>query len=298
MENQALQVAVNLSTKVLDKVVLKWAFSKKILPSYEELEKFKKDKINYFAGYLFPELPHEDLEWIMKMFLWLFALDDIMDIKSRSEIRSFIWALRTKSQLNYLPPYSYLYKSYQELVNHLPGKDNVDWQVSWYRHWSSFLNGVEWELDNKYYEKVPDLHQYRYYRPHLSGVFLALHYLKLNLEIVPSCISELLENKIARWICLCNDFISADKEEKAGDFHNELFLLSRIISKREAKRMIEREISLLQRHIQHLEQEILKEYPEYKDWISGLNLLMGGCAFWSNEVTLRYGTYLNGVSQT
>lgn len=298
MENPALQVAVNLNTKALDMAVLKWAFSKKILPSYEELEKFRKDKINYFAGYLFPDLSHGELEWIMKMFLWLFVLDDHLDTHFESELRTLEWSKRPERCWNNDSPFANLNNALIELIDSSPGKSIPKWQAVWEEHWSTFLNGIVWESDNKYFGKIPDLDQYRYYRPHLSGVFLALHYLKLNLEFVPSCTTELLENKIARWICLCNDFVSADKEEKAGDFHNEFFLVSRIVSKREAKRMIQREISSLQRHIQHLEIEVLREFPEYKDWISGLNLLMGGCAYWSNEVTLRYGTYINGVNHS
>lgn len=297
MGNLNFLVAVNLSTKALDIAVLKWAFSRKILMSHEELEKYNKEKINYFAGYLFPEISTGKLEWIMKMFLCLFVLDDQMDKAPRSESRILIWALRTGNSSNFQAPFSHLYNAFAELNQTLPGKDNLHWKPVWDGHWSAFLKGLEWELDNKYFGKIPDLAEYKYYRPHLSGVFLALHFLKLDFEFVPSCASELLENKIARWICLSNDLISADKEEKTGDFHNELFLLSRISSKREAAKHMEKEISTLYWHIQHLQFEVVNKLPEYCDWVESLSLLMGGCAFWSNEVTIRYSTYLNGVSQ-
>jgi hypothetical protein len=295
MENPQLQVAVNLKTKALDPLVLKWAFSTKIISSTAEVERYKRERINYFAGYLFPELSAVKLEWIMKMFFWLFVLDDHLDNSPPSESRTLIWALRTNRLFNYYSPYSNFFRSWSTLIHSSPGKDDPDWQAGWDLHWSTFLNGIEWELNNKYQRLIPDLKEYKYYRPHLSGVFLALHYLKLDLKFVSSCTSDLLESKIARWICLCNDLISADKEQSAGDFHNELFLLSRIVSKREAKKQVEKEITMLHRHIQHLGNEVLRQSQEYKDWISRLNLLMGGCAYWSNEVTVRYESYLNGT---
>lgn len=295
MENPHLQAALNIETKALDPLVLKWAFSTQIISSTAELEKYNREKINYFAGYLFPELPARELEWIMKMFFWLFALDDQVDIAPRSECRTLIWALRTNRQLHCGYTYFHFFKTWEELKSTSPGKAIPAWQAGWDLNWSTFLNGLEWELNNKYFKSIPDLREYKYYRPHVSGVFLALHYLKLDMEFVPTCTSDLLESKIARWICLSNDLISADKEESGGDFHNELFLLSRIVSKREAKKQVEKEISLLHRHIHHLENEVLKNSPEYQVWISRLNLLMGGCAYWSNEVTVRYEGYLNGI---
>lgn len=298
MENFDFQVAVHQDTVKLDRDVLRWAFAKKIIQSNSELEIYRKEKINFFAGYLFPETSFEKLEWIMKMFLWLFVLDDRLDKEQLSISRSLIWGLKNNQSPTYAPPFSELFNVWRELDQSSPGIANPEWKIGWNTHWSTFLSGMEWELNNKYYGKIPNLSDYKFYRPHLSGVYMALHYLKLDYDFVASSKSELLENKIARWICLGNALISAKNEEMVGDFHNELFLHSRIISGRKAKTHMENELQALFRHIQKLEAELLIESPDCNEWISGLNLLMGGCVYWSNDVTVRYGTYVNGVDKT
>jgi hypothetical protein len=192
MANFDLRVAVHQDTEILDRKVLRWAFARKIILSNAELEIYRKEKINFFAGYLFPDTSTQNLEWIMKVFLWLFVLDDRLETERLSYSRSFIWSLKANQSPTYSPPFLGLFKVWGELSQSSPGKDNPDWQIGWETHWSTFLSGIEWELKNKSYGIIPNLPDYKFYRPHLSGVYLALHFLKLDNDFVASCSSNLL----------------------------------------------------------------------------------------------------------
>lgn len=297
MQDLGLHIAVHKDTLKLDTAVLKWAYAAGILVSPGEVEAYHKEKINFFAGYLYPTISPEQLEWIMRLFLWLFVVDDRLDREDLTISVDFVTRLKAGLAPAEGSPFLPLHLSLQALSASSPGKDQPEWGKGWTLHWSDFVEGLEWELDNKIHERDPELADYRFYRPHISGVYLALHFLKLNHDFSSSCTTVLLEYKVARWICLSNDLISSRKEERIGDLHNELVLMSKIVPARDARAYLETECNVLLRHIRQLQADILVEAPVCRDWLSALNLLLGGCAYWSNEVTVRYESYVNGVNQ-
>lgn len=299
MENEYLPIALNTYTKDLDKKVLRWAFSRKII-QYKDLKEIQDHKINYFAGYLFPQISKQRLEWIMKCFLWLFLVDDLQEKVSEDEFRLFIGSLNYSGKSKSDFTGNSMVVAWKELQTEMSGTYSASWISQWKSYWGSFLDGQLWEKANKSAEIIPDLIEYRAYRPYLSGVFFSFHLLKGEFNPVPKCESEVLEYKIARWICLGNDLVSITKELQSNDYHNEVIIMALLSAGNlpEAKKFLENEQQKLKREIDKLSLEISNQVPECHEWLEGLNLLMGGCAFWSNEVTLRYGTYLNGVAQT
>ncbi|WP_338230347.1 terpene synthase family protein [Algoriphagus taiwanensis] len=234
----------------------------------------------------------------MKCFLWLFILDDIQEKLSENEFQSFIKALRISgNRRKYLGRNPFIL-TWIELDAELPSSFRKDWYVQWSCHWENFLNAQLWEKRNKEAKIVPDLIDYQMNRPNISGVYLSFQVLKGEHNPLAGCLSEILEHKIARWICLSNDLLSADKEIKNKDFHNELIIMALLSDGNIARsqKFLEGEQKKLHKEINLLFLEILGDCSECKSWVEGLKLLMGGCAFWSNEVTLRYDSYLNGVS--
>lgn len=299
MENLTLPVAVNCFTKDLDIKVLRWAFSRKIIQS-KELQEIQVQKINYFAGYLFPQISEQRLAWIMKCFLWLFLVDDLQERVSEEEFRSFIASLSFLEKGNGGFSEDPMVAAWRELRTEMSATYQADWLAKWDAYWASFLEGQLWEKANKSAEKVPELMQYRAYRPYLSGVFFAFQLLKGEYNPLPTCESKELEYKIARWICLGNDLISPVKELQSNDCHNEVILMAlhsgaNLLT---VKNYLESEQERLGREINRLSLELSTQAPACHQWLEGLNLLMGGCVFWSDEVTLRYGSHLNGVAKT
>lgn len=298
MADYQFQVAVNLYTKELDEEILKWAYSKKIIPSLKGIQRFKREKVNYFAGYLFPQASSSNLEWIMKVFLWLFVFEELQEKSHPREFRVLLWVLMKKKRTQNPFLLEYMFDVWKELMETSPGKSNISWQSEWESTWLAFLQGIEWETRNQNAKIIPSLSDYHYYRPHLSGVYLALHYLKLDLRPDESCISELLEFKIARWICLSNDLLSAEKEKKDGDYHNELLILSESVPYGLALNYLDLELKKLYRQIESMKSTVSQQSAACKKWIESLNLLMGGCVFWSNEITIRYESHINGILKT
>lgn len=300
METRDLPVAVNRLTKDLDLKVLRWAFSRKIVSTHEELTQIQLQKINYFAGYLFPQSSGQGLEWIMKCFLWLFILDDIQEKIAEGEFQEVIQALGSESKKENSLLDDPMVLAWFELKSELSARSDSEWLYQWNSHWQDFLSGQLWEKRNKSAGRIPDLLDYQLNRLYVSGVYLSFQLLKAEHQPLPSCQSEHLEYKIARWICLSNDLISADKEIQSKDVHNELIIMAHLSEGNlsSAKKYLEREKNRLQDEIEKLSLEFSNSASDCQDWLEGLQLLMGGCAYWSNEVTLRYGTYLNGVSRT
>lgn len=298
MADYQFQVAVNLYTKELDEEILKWAYSKKVIPSLKGIQRFKREKVNYFAGYLFPQASSSNLEWIMKVFLWLFVFEELQEKSHPREFRVLLWVLMKKKRTQNPFLLEYMFDVWKELMEVSPGKQNDLWLSEWESNWHAFLQGIEWETNNRVNHRIPKLTDYRYYRPHLSGVFLALQFLKLDQRTDESCISDLLEFKIARWVCLSNDLLSAEKEKQDGDYHNELLILSESVPFGLALNYLELELTKLYRHIESIKSTISQQSLACRNWIESINLLMGGCIFWSNEITIRYESHINGILKT
>lgn len=298
MDNSHLPVAVNRHTRELDLKVLRWSYSRNIISTHEELTQIQHQKINYFAGYLFPQSSGPGLEWIMKCFLWLFVLDDLQEKVSERDFQLLIQALSSASIEDNPLLDNPMVLTWQELRSELSERFDSDWLSQWDQHWQNFLSGQLWEKRNKTAEVLPDLFDYQQNRLYISGVYLSFQLLRGEYIPLKRSQSELLEYKIARWICLSNDLISADKEIKSKDCHNELIIIALLSAGNlpGAKKYLEGERDRLKEEIEELSQEFSNLAPDCRAWLEAMNLLMGGCAFWSNEVTLRYGTYLNGIS--
>lgn len=290
---QYFPAAISRDIQILDTKVLRWAWTSGLFESHAELDRCKKQKINWFAGYLFPEESHEKLELTMRFFLCLFLLDDLLDNISEKESFDFLRGLMLRSAQSELPRLqalgSALIFTHESLGNH---GSSEQWRKEWMDTWSHYVSGLHWEVKNKSWGQMPSLEDYRFHRPSSSGVFLAIHLLRTT-TYPNSCEADFLEHHIARLICLSNDLASFEKEFAIGDFHNELIILKDALGEKVQSWAVQ-EIRQIQKRISALAKEVSSKSETCSLWVEGLLLMVGGCLAWSEE-TSRYMAYVNGT---
>lgn len=293
---QYFPAAINCHIQIVDTKVLRWAWSAGLFETHAELERCRIQKINWFAGYLFPEEDPEKLELMMRFFLCLFLLDDLLDHISEKYAYDFLRGLILMSPQSESPRLhalgSALILTHESLGKFGPSEQ---WKKEWIETWTHYIAGLLWETKNKSWSQMPNLEDYRYYRPLSSGAFLAIHLLR-SATHPKFCEADFLEHHIARLICLSNDLASFEKEFVIGDFHNELIILKDALGEKVQSWAVQ-EIRQIQNRISALAKEVSLKSETCNSWVEGLLLMVGGCLAWSEE-TSRYVAYVNGTLKT
>lgn len=284
--------ALNTAVRVLDQKVLQWAWAAGLFESPAELERCRVQKINWFAGYLFPEENPDRLELIMRFFLGLFLLDDLLDIDNNSPIIEYLEDLKVGNSIH---PNSRLHSLGSELLL-LHKAIGVEYAVpyerkEWYNAWLDYLEALQWEIRIKIEGTPPGLDEYRINRPKSSGVYLAILLIPQGKDS-QGCLTELLEFTMARYIYLSNDLSSYEKELAIGDTLNEVIILMDSIGDT-AITWVQQELIQLRNRILALAGQTCINLVGCEEWIRRLLLLAGGCEAWTAE-TSRYQNYING----
>ena len=287
-------VAINRHCRSLDVAVLKWAWAAGLFEDPAELERCRLQKVNWFAGYLFPEEMPKRLELIMKFFLCLFLLDDLLDIRMEPGMIEFLKNLKAgksfhaDARLQSLGSALLLLHKAIQQENAFSGAKG-EWDLVWF----DYLEALQWETQLKLDGIPPALKEYRLYRPFASGAYLALQFLRKKTAGLV-CEAELLEYTTVRYICLSNDLASYEKELAIGDVHNEVLILREDIGD-EALLQVQQEINSLRKRILLLAGQAWSQSYGCMDWIRSLLLLAGGSGAWTAD-TSRYKAYINGSS--
>ncbi|MFC5623626.1 terpene synthase family protein [Algoriphagus winogradskyi] len=285
-------VAINLHCKAIDVKVLKWAWEAGLFESPAEFERCRIQKINWFAGYLFPEEDAERLELIMKFFLSLFLLDDLLDIGSDRSLIEFLEDLKTGNSIHSSNRLHSLGYALLLLHKEIEQKYAVSYESEqWYNAWLEYLQALQWEVRIKMEGIKPELEEYRIYRPKSSGVYLAM-ILNRQGKDMRGCLAEFLEFSMARYIYLSNDLASYEKELAIGDTHNEIIILLESMGDT-AISWVKQELRQLRKRILALTKQACISFQGCEEWIRRLLLLAGGCEAWTAE-TSRYQNYING----
>ncbi|WBL43564.1 terpene synthase family protein [Algoriphagus halophytocola] len=289
-------VAMNRHCIALDVEVLRWAWAAGLFESPAELERCRTQKINWFAAYLFPEELPLKLELIMKFFLCLFLLDDLLDIYLDRDMEHYLIHLRSGKASHPVPRLEKLGASLLQFNQEIVQANGVSGLgKQWEQTWQDHLEALQWELRSKRSAVPPVLEAYRRYRPIASGAYLAMGFLRTDNTFL-DCFSELLESQLARFICLSNDLASHTKELKIGDFHNEVLILREEIGDI-AIGWVQNEIVRLRKSIWMLAEQVGSQSEQCDRWARSLLLQAGGCTAWTAE-TSRYQVYINGNSAT
>lgn len=285
---------MNLHCKALDVKVLKWAWEANLFDNPAELERCRIQKINWFAGFLFPEENKERLEQIMKFFLGLFLLDDLLDIVHDTEMIDFLEALKIGDSFHSDFRIHCLGNELNQLYRKFEKQQRDSYLLEqWQTEWHEYLEALQWETRIKMQRVKPKLEEYRLMRPKSSGVYLAMILIKKGIDR-RGCVSELLEISLARYIYLSNDLASYQKEKAIGDPHNEIILLMDSVGD-DALSMVQRELKSLREKFIPLTEMIGMNFNSCKKWNQRLLLLAGGCEAWTAE-TSRYQHHINGNS--
>lgn len=306
MKKYILPVAVNLASPLLEPEIYIWMLNSQLIPGKSHLKVVQEQKITWFAGYLFPKMETHKLELITKFFCCLFVLDDLLDekeSKDSSQLLNALISIASGSKIRFSEfklnfPDKALIEIINQLIHSISFFGNESWKSGFYANWKDYLMAQHWEVTNKQKGRTPFISEYKEMRLFSSGVYLALHLLKKDWEN-QECLINWVEQKVARIICLSNDLKSVEKERKDQDFHNELLLLQMqtgcsnsmvyTYANTQIEGLFDQLFSLL---------ELLAKRERYpKAWVNELLLLLGGCMYWSNEDTARYGESLNGLSK-
>ncbi|SFU01895.1 Terpene synthase family, metal binding domain [Algoriphagus locisalis] len=301
MNQYLLPVSINTATPFLEPEICSWMWESGLVSSEPRLERMQDQKIIWFAGYLFPEMDAGKLDLITRFFCCLFILDDLLDEVGTDESMLLLEALAnttTTSALRTSGIVKALIDQLGLLMLSISRLGSEHWKAGFYASWSDYLEAQQWEVQNRIAGHAPALAEYKEMRLFSSGVYLALHLLKMgwtNLD----CPVSWIEQKVGRIICLSNDLRSVEKERKDQDFHNELLLLqlqtgcSDSISYSYARKQLEGLFDQLFKLL-----ELIKEKEGYSEaWVNELLLLLGGCMYWSDQDTARYGISVNGISK-
>lgn len=290
MKDLIFPVALSIHLIQLEKKTLKWLENVHLLKKKNDIAEIREQKIIRFAAYLFPEMEINRLEIVMRFFCCLFLLDDRLDHITPEEGLDWINCLcDEKTERRFNPLIFEILKLNREMLRL---SDKKKWRKGWIENWDFHLEGLLWELDNRCKRSTPDLRDYQIQRPFASGVFLALHLLRMEF-FENSLIVQKLEWDVSRLIVLSNDLSSSEKEKSMGDFQNELLLLEVFIGSSQAKNRVENEIIRLHSQIIQVAERIRLEYPKMEKWLESIMLLLGGCHYWS-EITARYFAKING----
>jgi len=284
--------ALNSETRILDEKVLRWAWDAGLFESPAELERCRIQKINWFAGYLFPEEETDRLELIMKFFLGLFLLDDLLDIVIDRSMVEFLEDMKTGNSIHPNSRLQILGSNLLLLNKAIEEEYGFPFvQEQWHNTWLEYLEALQWEIQIKIAGISPGLEEYRVNRPKTSGVYLAILLIRQGKDI-RGCISELLEFSMARYIYLSNDLASYKKELAIGDPHNEIIILMKSMGDT-AITWVQQEVKQLRKRILLLTEQVCINFGSCEEWIRRLCLLAGGCQAWTAE-TSRYQKYING----
>ena len=297
MNLSSLPISLNLHTREAEANVLAWGRNFGIVRNGSLIIQYK---VLWFAGYTLPYLDKPSLERAMKLFLCLHHLDELLENCVFEEAQAFfhMWCEFSYVE-NYDSPFSPLSCALADILMDMEHSGNAEWSEFLWFNMDDYLGSKRWEFDYKNRGTLPDLDSSVKQAGFGSGVFPALHFLKMDWRAERYPI-EWVEFELCRICCLSNDLVLFKKFKKSQLGANELVL-----------RQIDLGLSDVEilRHGGNLLMELLKSFSEVvecvrmeggsrADWADELRLFLGGCLYWSEENALRYGTKINGINKT
>ncbi|PSL01250.1 terpene synthase family protein [Cecembia rubra] len=215
-----------------------WLGQMKLLTTNRDKAKFQKMQLHALACRLFPEASFEAVNWISKLFVLFFMLDDYTDKLPPGKKAEFWMAalnylliitlnLPTKDELDLQDPFK---KSIKYLWNNLKIHAS-DQSLNHIKvAWSTYFKSCIWEASNMDKNAVPSMEHYLQQRPLFSGGNLALQLIPFTMEDTQPHIYKLWPslqeylNLASRLIFISNDLLSFEKEMKLKDPHNWVYL--------------------------------------------------------------------------
>ncbi|MBW3466605.1 terpene synthase family protein [Arthrospiribacter ruber] len=285
-----------------------WVSIQKLFRSNADREKFQKMKLPLLACRLFPEGSLEMVNWISKLFVLFFMLDDYTDKLPKGKKTAF-WSgaissfnkhtsgIQSFHKIDFPPKFCNAIKYLWNNLSKLGSPQSIS-RIK--LSWSQYFIACKWEAANMDHNIIPGVEEYLSKRPDFSGGNFAVDLIPLTMEenfpdIHTAWYSlSKYRSLAARLIFISNDLLSYEKEKKQADPHNWVNLICHQngISEMEAKEEI------LAIHDHDLE-EFLSMEKEFMDHvfprdqvvfstIKNLKYQISGAVAWSVKDTLRY----------
>lgn len=281
---------INPATLAVDREVVTWARQIGLLSSDRQAEEVKRMRLNWFAGYLYPQAPEQWLSAVSRLFCMLFVLDDQLERQGKQQdiAQLELIARQTIGICKGTVPHSALddvfVRAFGDFWNSWPGSMDVP---AFVKQLDLFWEGLLWEAGNRTREQLPAIEEYKRYRPYFSGAYLAVYLLRDLIRLPEQdCWMEYLEERAVQLICIANDLGSFEKEWQSGEVHNEAVLLVKI-HKMDRSRALQltsdRHKRLLKEFLMLAEQQGVSRV-----YVEALQTMVAGCEAWSVSGTDRY----------
>ncbi|WP_439490858.1 terpene synthase family protein [Algoriphagus sp.] len=296
MSLSILPVSINLYTPTAEAIAIDWGWNYGLVD--DELE-LKKEKTLWFAGYALPILDKLQIEETTKFFFCLHTLDDMLRRCAYEEGMEFFY--RWEEYLFYQEfdsPFSSVWYALDDVMESMANLGDEVWLDTLYFYLEDYLQAKRWEFHNNWEGIIPGLNVFTMQRTYSSGIYLAIHFLKLHFPAEEYPI-RWEEQRIARIVCLATDLKAFEFHRNKRLTHNELLLrqLHTGISDPQVCNHAFRLLSGLFDSLLDMLEEVKKENESHSIWVDQLLLLLGGCLYWSEEEALRYSTKINGISK-
>ncbi|WP_192350303.1 hypothetical protein [Algoriphagus sp. Y33] len=292
-----LPVSLNIHTRSAEAAAIDWGWDFGIVDDEPVL---KRDKILWFAGYALPGLDKLQLELVTKFFFCLYSLDDLLQECVFEEAMEFFHRWEENSYYRDLDsPFSSVWYALDNVMETMDKLSDRPWLGTLRVYLGDYLQARRWEYYNIKKGIIPDMDVFTVQHVYGSGIYLAIHFLKLHFPAEEYPI-EWAEQRIARILCLSTDLKAFEFHRKTQSSQNELVLL-RIhtgISDAQACRHAVNLITMMLDSLLDRMESTRQEADPRAAWVDQLLLLLGGCMYWSEEDALRYGTTINGINKT
>lgn len=303
--------SINPFVPEIDVLVTAWAERCGLLKGEKARLAVVSGRLNYFAGYLYPDAGSKQLEKISRFFLLLFLLDDKMAAESPRRAHSQVKRMlattsrRRKSTVGgqfrdaFLIAYVGLW---QEIESDLEAEGRKVLAEVLENYWEGQL----WESGHRLEMRVADINEYLRWRRISSGSGIALFFLRwlcgwYDSGFVWDCSLDFAEVYASNLICLANDLGSLEKELEAGEANSYPIILMRRYGQTK-EQALEKTKALHDRNVGNLLRLAngqKRQIPEIEAvYLRSLMRMVAGSNAWSLLETNRYMQHLNGaVSQ-
>lgn len=296
MNLSLLPVCLNIHTPSSESAAIDWGYNYGLVDEERELT---TSKVLWFAGYALSGLTRTQLDEATKFFFCLHTLDELLQKCDYEEAMEFFY--RWEEYLFYEEfdsPFSSLWYALDAVLEAMEDFSDQVWLDSFWFYLDDYLQARRWEYYNRMQGIIPSMNLFTMQRAYGSGIYLAIHFLKLHFPAEEYPI-EWVEQRIARIVCLSTDLKAFEYHQRTQDCQNELVLrqIHTGSSDIQVCRHAINLITLLFDSFLEIIEEFKNENKTLAEWADHLLLLLGGCLYWSEENALRYGTRINGMNK-